>query len=403
MAGIYVHIPFCKQACHYCNFHFSTSMKLKNGFLQALLKEIVLQKNFLMDEPVETIYFGGGTPSLLPAEEISMIIEAINRSFRLAGNLEITLEANPDDITASVLLSWKQTMINRLSIGVQSFFENDLQWMNRAHNSRQAEESIILAQDAGFHNLTIDLIFGSPTLSDQHWKYNVQKAISLNIPHLSCYALTVEPKTPLDSLINKKKLQAVNADDQARQFLSLMEWLDSAGYEQYEISNFALPGKRSKHNSSYWQRRKYLGLGPSAHSCNGDSRQWNIANNALYIQAISNNIIPAESELLTPIQKLNEWVMTSIRTKEGLNFDFPPEYVNDEIIEGLRQKSLQYQDQGLIILEATCLKLTSRGKLFADGIAATLFLKKLNLLMLPLLSRLQVFYQLCNRKNANHN
>ncbi|MGZ5135941.1 MAG: coproporphyrinogen-III oxidase family protein, partial [Flavitalea sp.] len=209
MAGIYVHIPFCKQACHYCNFHFSTSMKLKNGFLQALLKEIVLQKNFLMDEPVETIYFGGGTPSLLPAEEISMIIEAINGNFRLAGNLEITLEANPDDITASVLLSWKQTMINRLSIGVQSFFENDIQWMNRAHNSRQAEESIILAQDAGFHNLTVDFIFGSPTLSDQHWKYNVQKAISLNIPHLSCYALTVEPKTPLESLIKKKKLQAV--------------------------------------------------------------------------------------------------------------------------------------------------------------------------------------------------
>ena len=379
MAGIYVHIPFCKQACHYCNFHFSTSMKLKNGFLQALLKEIVLQKNFLMDEPVETIYFGGGTPSLLPAEEISMIIEAINRSFRLAGNLEITLEANPDDITASVLLSWKQTMINRLSIGVQSFFENDLQWMNRAHNSRQAEESIILAQDAGFHNLTIDLIFGSPTLSDQHWKYNVQKAISLNIPHLSCYALTVEPKTPLDSLINKKKLQAVNADDQARQFLSLMEWLDSAGYEQYEISNFALPGKRSKHNSSYWQGRKYLGLGPSAHSFNGASRQWNIANNALYIQALSNDTIPAESEQLTPIQKLNEWVMTSIRTKEGLNLDFPPEYVNDEIIEGLRQKSLKYQDQGLIIMEATCLKLTSRGKLFADGIAATLFFEETEL------------------------
>ncbi len=373
MAGIYVHIPFCKQACHYCNFHFSTSMKLKNGFLEALLKEIVLQNNFLMDEPVETIYFGGGTPSLLSATEIDRIIKGINQNFPLVSNPEITLEVNPDDVTTPSLVAWKQANINRLSIGVQSFFDKDLRWMNRAHNSLQAEKSIMLAQEVGFHNLTIDLIFGSPTLSDENWMYNVKKAISLNIPHLSCYALTVEPKTQLANLIHKKTLQGVNGDDQARQFLSLMACLEVAGYEHYEISNFALPGKRSKHNSSYWQGRKYLGLGPSAHSFNGDSRQWNVSNNALYIQSLKHDTIPAENEQLTPVQKVNEWVMIALRTKEGLDFDSQPHYLSEEIRERIKHKSLLYQNQGLMILESNTLKLTSSGKLFADGIAAALF------------------------------
>jgi oxygen-independent coproporphyrinogen-3 oxidase len=348
-------------------------MKLKNGFLEALLKEIVLQNNFLMDEPVETIYFGGGTPSLLSATEIDRIIKGINQNFPLVSNPEITLEVNPDDVTTPSLVAWKQANINRLSIGVQSFFDKDLRWMNRAHNSLQAEKSIMLAQEVGFHNLTIDLIFGSPTLSDENWMYNVKKAISLNIPHLSCYALTVEPKTQLANLIHKKTLQGVNGDDQARQFLSLMACLEVAGYEHYEISNFALPGKRSKHNSSYWQGRKYLGLGPSAHSFNGDSRQWNVSNNALYIQSLKHDTIPAENEQLTPVQKVNEWVMIALRTKEGLDFDSQPHYLSEEIRERIKHKSLLYQNQGLMILESNTLKLTSSGKLFADGIAAALF------------------------------
>lgn len=376
MAGIYVHIPFCKQACHYCNFHFSTSMKLKNGFLHALLNEIVLQNNYLENEPVKTIYFGGGTPSLLSGEELFRIIASLKNNFSMVSDAEITLEANPDDITPEKLKAWNQTPINRLSIGIQSFVQADLNWMNRAHSVLQAEQSIRWAQEAGFNNLSIDLIFGTPTLSDANWLFNIKNAISLNISHLSCYGLTVESKTPLEKMISKKKVMGVNADDQARQFLLLMEWLNSAGYEQYEISNFSLPGKRSRHNSSYWQGEAYLGLGPSAHSFNKTARQWNIANNALYVQSLKKNIIPFEIEQLSPVQRLNEWIMTSLRTKEGLRFGYDAPYVNKEIIKMIKTKSNKYQQQGLLTEDANALILTTRGKLFADGIAADLFFEE---------------------------
>ena len=371
MAGIYVHIPFCKQACHYCNFHFSTSMKLKNGFLEALLNEILLQKKYLNDEVVDTIYLGGGTPSLLSEADLYHIINAIYKNFAVAADPEITFEANPDDITLEGLNSWRKNKINRLSIGVQSFFEEDLRWMNRAHTALQAEHSIRLAQDAGLDNITIDLIFGTPTLTDANWQINVQKAISLAIPHLSCYALTVEQRTPLDAMIRKQTVQGVSQDDQARQFLFLIDWLEAVGYEQYEISNYALPGHRSRHNSSYWEGKKYLGLGPSAHSFNGNARQWNVSNNALYIQSHQKNIVPFGVEVLTPTQKLNEWIMTSLRTKEGLRLD--PAMADRRVIETLEGKSRRFQDEKLLLQYENALVLTRKGKLYADGIAAELF------------------------------
>jgi oxygen-independent coproporphyrinogen-3 oxidase len=318
MAGVYLHIPFCKRACHYCNFHFSTSTRLQEGFIVALLAEIEIRKHYL-SESVSTIYFGGGTPSILPSKDIDRILTQLQNHFTIETGVEITLEANPDDITEQKLQEWKAVGINRLSIGVQSFFEEDLLWMNRAHNAVQAAVSIDLAQKEGFNNLTIDLIYGAPTLTDKNWMKNVEKAVELRIPHLSCYALTVETKTPLEKLIKKKVLANVDADKQARHFELLMVMMKEAGYEHYEISNFAKSGFRSKHNSSYWQGKPYIGLGPSAHSFNGISRQWNISNNALFIQSLLKGVIPFEQEILTHEQQLNEYIMTSLRTLEGLS------------------------------------------------------------------------------------
>jgi oxygen-independent coproporphyrinogen-3 oxidase len=373
MAGIYLHIPFCKQACHYCNFHFSTSTRLKNDFLPALLKEICLRKDYTGNETIETIYFGGGTPSLLSEDELYRIMEVIRAHFQLGEAAEISFETNPDDIDEYSLASWKKAGINRLSIGVQSFFQEDLEWMHRAHDAVQARRSIELAKAAGFHNMSIDLIYGSPALTDEKWASNVQQAVELGIPHLSCYALTVEPRTALDDMIRKKRSAAVDPETQATQFLQLMDWLGSAGYEHYEISNFALPGKRSRHNSSYWQGRKYLGLGPSAHSFNGESRQWNIANNAQYIRSLSQEIVPFEIEKLTETQKLNEYLMTSLRTLEGIDLQYIVESFGESKKAKTEKNIQKFVDQGMVIAQAQYLTLTRKGKLFADGIAAELF------------------------------
>lgn len=372
MAGIYLHIPFCRQACHYCNFHFSTSLKLKNEFVETLLKEISLQKNFLPAEPVNTIYFGGGTPSLLTVEELSTILQTLRNYFLISPEAEITLEANPDDINEQKLSDWKQAGINRLSIGVQSFFEEDLRWMNRAHTAQQAIDNLQLAKRY-FSNMTIDLIYGTPTLPDEKWQHNVQQAISLGIPHISCYALTVEPGTALASMINKHKTTDVNTEDQARQFLLLMDWMQAAGYEHYEISNFALPGMRSRHNSSYWQGASYLGLGPSAHSYNGASRQWNISNNALYIQSLKDDKVPFELETLTETQRLNEYIMTSLRTVEGLDVQWVASHFGEKAAAQLRQAGKHFMEAGKMQWQNGRLQLTRQGKLFADGMAAELF------------------------------
>lgn len=377
MAGIYIHIPFCKQACHYCNFHFATSLHYKNDFIAALLKEVVFQKDYLANEPVETIYFGGGTPSLLNIQDLLLVIEKIKAIFSVKKEAEITLETNPDDITEEKLTGWKTVGINRLSIGVQSFFEEDLKWMNRVHTSSQAVSSLQLAVEH-FDNITIDLIYGTPQLTNEKWKHNVDTAIGLNIPHLSCYALTVEPKTPLDKMIKQHKSEDINPDKQSEQFLLLMHWLEEAGYEQYEISNFAKPHWRSRHNSSYWstgaggQRKKYLGLGPSAHSFNGKERQWNIANNNIYIESINKGTLSFEKEELTTTQILNEYIMTSLRTMEGLQL----QAANNELLAAdkeLLNKSQKFINSGLMKLENDSLVLTREGKLLADGIASELF------------------------------
>jgi oxygen-independent coproporphyrinogen III oxidase len=369
LAGIYIHIPFCKQACHYCNFHFVTSLRHKNELIAALLKEMEIQKEYFGKEVVETIYFGGGTPSLLQIDDLRLQIESIRSHFTVSPGAEVTLETNPDDITDERLISWKKAGINRLSIGVQSFFEEDLQCMNRAHNSQQAISNVQLAM-LYFDNITIDLIYGTPGLTNEKWKQNVETAIAFNIPHLSCYALTVEPKTPLQKMISQGKSVDVNPDKQSEQFLLLMHWLEQAGYEHYEISNFAKPGRRSRHNSSYWEGKKYLGIGPSAHSFDGSIRQWNIANNTLYIDSLKKEVIPSEREILTPVQKTNEYIMTSLRTSEGLNLAGMDEDVRNNLMEGLKK----YVGRGLVQQKGECFILTREGKLLADGIAADLFL-----------------------------
>lgn len=371
MPGIYLHIPFCKQACHYCNFHFTTSLRYKQEMVEAICKEAVLQKNYTGNQIIETVYFGGGTPSLLDQQDLQQILHAIHSHYPVDANAEITLEANPDDITAKKLQDWKSAGINRLSIGVQSFFEEDLQWMNRAHRAAEALSCLKLARDL-FDNITIDLIYGSPGLSNEKWKQNVQTAIDLGIPHLSCYALTVEPKTPLDKLIRLQQKAEVDPEAQSAQFLLLMEWMHAAGYEHYEISNFAKPGWRSRHNSAYWQGQTYLGLGPSAHSYNGSERQWNPSNNNIYIAAIEKGELLFEKEVLTPDQQLNEYIMTALRTLEGIQLEV---LNNKHGVDpaALLKKAGGYIQTGHMILQNNALLLTNEGKLLADGIAASLF------------------------------
>lgn len=373
MAGIYLHIPFCRKACHYCNFHFSTSLKLQNDFLSALLKEIALRKDYLQHQQVSTIYFGGGTPSLLPEAHLQAIMEALHGHYNISPEAEISFEANPDDISAPRLTEWKRQGINRLSIGVQSFADRDLEWMNRAHNAAQARHCIDLARDAGISDLSIDLIYGIPGLSDNEWLDNLTTAASLGIPHLSCYALTVEPGTALHALIRKQRYLAVDSDDQARQFLMMTDFLTARGYLHYEISNFALPGEQSVHNSSYWSGTHYLGLGPSAHSFNGVSRQWNVANNPLYIRALEEGRIPFEVETLSKTQRFNEYLMTSLRTMEGADLGQMEKNFGSGLRNYLEGQAKTFMDKRWLVKTEGRLVLTREGKLFADRIASDLF------------------------------
>jgi len=354
-------------------------MVAKNEMIDALIKEINLSSVYLINdksetEIIETIYFGGGTPSLLNNDDLENLLNAISNNYPVSDKAEITIEANPDDINKEKLTVWKESGINRLSIGIQSFQQKDLEWMNRAHNSVQALDSILLAKKSGFNNFSIDLIYGIPGLTDEEWKMNVEQVINLESPHIACYALTVEPKTALQKMIALKKKVDIDIDQQARQFLLLMKWMKEAGYEHYEISNFAKPGYRSRHNSSYWRGKKYIGIGPSAHSYDGKSRRWNIANNALYIQSIKNNIIPFEEEKLTDAERLNEYIMTSLRTIEGLdlkvietNFSIKErKRIEDSVVDYIGKKMIVYNKEKLL--------LTDEGKLFADGIAVDLFI-----------------------------
>lgn len=347
--------------------------------LAALLDEISLRRDYLpQNQPIDTIYFGGGTPSLLTSRELDSLLSAIHSLYIVAPDAEISLEANPDDIQPQLLREWKGLGINRLSIGVQSFFEEDLKWMNRAHSAEDALRCCTWALEEGFHNFSIDLIYGGPTLSDQNWDQNIRTAMDLGITHLSCYALTVEPNTALDKLIGQGKKEKVDLDKQARQFLHLIENAEARGYEHYEISNFALPGKRSKHNSAYWQGRNYLGIGPSAHSFNGNSRQWNIAHNAKYIDALQQKKIPFEIEVLSAVQQLNEYIMIALRTAAGIQLDTVSARFGPAIATELETKVGYWIERGSVVQNNQSIQLNAEGKLLADGIASDLFFEEKN-------------------------
>lgn len=335
----------------------------------AIIKEIQLSAD--RNSKLQTIYFGGGTPSILTVDEIASILAQIMKYYEVDVGAEITIEANPDDITYEKVCSWKSAGINRLSIGVQSFYDDDLKWMNRAHNAKQSTNALETALQC-FKNITIDLIYGTPGLTNEKWHYNVQQAVDFGIPHLSCYALTVEPKTPLYKMIRGHKKSDIDVELQSQQFTLLMQWLGGAGYEHYEISNFAKPGSRSRHNSAYWKGKPYIGIGPSAHSYNGKERRWNISNNHQYITAINKGEIPYESEILTNFQQLNEYIMISLRTIEGLDL----RKLDTENRNVLLITARRHMDRNHLFLHNEFLVLTDEGKLYADGIAADLFFLK---------------------------
>lgn len=371
MAGIYIHIPFCKQACSYCDFHFSTSLKRKEDMLNAIEKELVLRKKEIV-EPVETIYFGGGTPSILAVAELNSLLEVINQNYKVITNAEITLEANPDDLTAHKIEELACTSINRLSIGVQSFFEEDLQFMNRAHSAKESEFSIREAKKY-FDNITIDLIYGVPNMSNEKWLQNLEKAFALGVPHISSYALTVEEKTALASFIKKGKIAPLDENLAEQHFKILGEETAKNGFVAYEISNFGKPNFFSKHNTSYWQGKSYIGIGPSAHSYNNTSRSWNISNNASYIKSITENIVPQETEILTKKDQFNELVMTGLRTMWGIRLSKIEQQFGKVAQINLMNNAEKFLQKDLLIIENDTLFITEKGKFLADGIASDLF------------------------------
>ncbi|MDM1061509.1 radical SAM family heme chaperone HemW [Empedobacter falsenii] len=372
MAGIYIHIPFCKQKCSYCDFHFSTNLQHKSNLIQAINKELEIRKDEI-SAPLETIYFGGGTPSILSEIELESIFETIYKNYSTKNLKEITLETNPDDLNKEKLNFLKSTPINRFSIGVQSFFEEDLKLMNRAHNAQEAETSIKLAQDFGFENITIDLIYGSTTTTNEMWKQNLQKAIALNVPHISSYALTVEEKTILDHQIKKGITKPVDEDRQNEQFQLLVDTLTSNDFIQYEISNFGKENYFSLHNSNYWKGIHYLGIGPSAHSYNGKTRAWNIANNSKYIQTINENKLPQEIEVLNEVEQFNEMIMIGLRTIYGIDLNRINSEFSQPLVNSFYQELNQLINENLVEKKENRIILKPEAKFFADGIASRLF------------------------------
>jgi len=373
VSGIYIHIPFCKQQCHYCDFHFSTSLKTKEDLLNALVHEMKIQSSFLAGTKIRTIYFGGGTPSILSQDEITALFEALNQTFELDNVEEITIEANPDDLTEQKVKELKDTPINRFSIGVQSFQAKDLEYMNRAHDVHQAHDSIKRVQDAGWENITVDLIYGTPTLSHEQWQENMQTVIDINVPHLSAYGLTVEEKTPLHHAIKKGKKLPLDEEKYKVQFEMLMDFIPKNGLEQYEISNFAKKEYEAKHNGSYWTDEKYLGLGPSAHSFDGERRSWNISNNIRYINSIKKGQLNNDFEVLSQEQRFNEYILTSLRTKEGCDLDYVKSRFSPFLVDFLTFSIKKWLKNGEIEQKGRFLVLTKKGKLVADWVASELF------------------------------
>lgn len=376
MAGIYIHIPFCKQKCHYCNFYSTASQKHYSAFVKALLREIEHRHPYLQGQEINTIYFGGGTPSLLQNDDFYSIQQALQRTFNISKDAEITFEANPDDVNEDFLEGLKTTFVNRLSMGVQSFFSDDLHYLNRVHDGHQALSAIKLAQQAGFDRITIDLIYGIPTLTEEKWLDNLYTFFETGLTHLSAYALTVEPRTALAQLIDKGKYTPVDEVQSTRHFEILLQKMEERGFVHYEISNFALPGHYSRHNSTYWLGGHYLGLGPSAHSFNGLSREWNVSNLAQYVQNSVSNSSVEEKEVLSLVQRVNEYIMTSLRTSWGCDLEHVRNVFGAAYADYLLRATAGDIERGHLYMKEDKLFLTNQGKLFADGIAANLFLEE---------------------------
>lgn len=373
MSGIYIHVPFCKKACSYCDFHFSTSMKYIDEMTAAICKELVLKKSRIQDQ-VGTVYFGGGTPSVLSTRHFQQIFETITRHYTVDSAAEITIEANPDDLDARKISELRQLPVNRFSIGIQSFFDEDLRWMNRAHNANEAEDCIKRSQDAGFENLSIDLIYGYPLLTDGKWLSNINRALEFEVPHISGYSLTVEPRTALASAIKRGQQPPVNDEQSAAQFGMLIEKLNAAGFEHYEISNYSKPGKYAVHNTNYWRGVPYLGIGPSAHGFDGQTRFHNIANNAAYLSKLQIGELAEGIEELNQHDRFNEYVMTAVRTMWGISLPKILAEYGKFFLEDTIRNSKSFLERQWLIRQDEHLILSAEGKLFADYIASELFL-----------------------------
>ena len=384
MSGIYIHIPFCKQACHYCDFHFSTSLKKKDEMVQALAKEIELRSKSTSNsqlptphnEVIETIYFGGGTPSILEISDLKFLIEAVYSNYQVVEKPEITLEANPDDLNYDTIRQLANSPVNRLSIGIQSFFEDDLKLMNRAHNVEEAKKCLEIATQY-FNNISIDLIYGIPNMSNEKWLQNIETALSFNVPNISSYALTVEPKTALHSFIQKGIIPQPDDEVAAAHFQILVDKLSENDFIHYELSNFGKENYFSKNNSSYWLGKKYIGIGPSAHSYDGKNRGWNVSNNAFYIKSIQENKLPIEIETLTKTDRYNEYIMTGLRTIWGVSLDRIEEEFGKTYLDYLNQQAAKFIEDHLLFVDENILRTTKNGKFLCDGIASDLFLLNL--------------------------
>ncbi len=376
MSGIYIHIPFCKQACHYCDFHFSTNLKKKDEMVLALAKEIEMRKSEFQDQIVETIYFGGGTPSILEISDLKFLIDSVYKNYKVVENPEITVEANPDDLTENRIIELSKNKVNRLSIGIQSFFEDDLKLMNRAHNVEEAKKCLEIATHY-FDNISIDLIYGVPEMSNEKWLQNIETALSFGVPHISSYALTVEPKTALNTFIQKGIIPQPDDEVAQEHFQILVDKLSENGFIHYELSNFGKENYFSKNNSSYWLGKKYIGIGPSAHSYDGKNRGWNVSNNSLYIKSIQENKLPIEIETLTKTDRYNEYIMTGLRTIWGVSLERIEQEFGKTYLDYLNQQAAKFIEDHLLFVDDNILRTTKKGKFLSDGIASDLFLLNL--------------------------
>ena len=373
MAGLYVHIPYCKKACHYCDFHFTQNLKQADDMVDAICQELKLQFHFLDREPINTVYFGGGTPSLLTENQLKRLMRVIKFEHDLSSNPEITLEANPDDLSAEKLDMFYQHGINRLSIGVQTFHDPHLKWMNRVHRSEQALDTFYAARQAGFENISLDLMYALPHDSHELWLEDLKKIIRLHPEHISSYCLTIEPKTAFGRWVEQEKMPDVDEDYAAEQFEILLQVMEKHGYGQYEISNFAQPGYESQHNSNYWKQEKFLGVGPGAHSFNGIHKHANVRNNAKYLRQIKEGEIPFEVMPMSAEDRLNEYILTSLRTKWGCDLELVRSKYEVDLLEMHEVYLADLLNRGMIDIEEDFIILTNNGKLLADKIAADLF------------------------------